>query len=212
MKRFTTIKISLLHSCLRCNAIQKQNTSDYFCEVQVREGSVAEQFIFKFTGVTKCMCSMLSRSVMSDSLRPHRLYSPRNSPGQNAGVGSLSLLQGIFPIQGSNPGLPHCRWVLYQLSHQGSLTKCMAFATNFFAKLNVFAFPDNNIMLLQYSDCMHWWEDATECEGWRRKHKNRLPSMIQFTIKVGAQVSPDHQLGLAFQINLRPPVFSIPLS
>ena len=37
-------------------------------------------------------------------------------------LGSLSLLQGIFPTQGSNPGLPHCRWILYQLSHQGSLT------------------------------------------------------------------------------------------
>ena len=35
-------------------------------------------------------------------------------------MGSLSLLQGIFPTQGSNPGLPHCRWILYQLSHQGS--------------------------------------------------------------------------------------------
>ena len=38
---------------------------------------------------------------------------------QNTGVGSLSLLQGIFPAQGSNPGLPHCRWILYQLSHKG---------------------------------------------------------------------------------------------
>ena len=37
-------------------------------------------------------------------------------------MGSLSLLQGIFPTQGSNPGLPHCRWILYQLSHQGSPT------------------------------------------------------------------------------------------
>ena len=38
-----------------------------------------------------------SSSVVSDSLRPHGLYSPWNSPGQNTGVGSLSLLQGIFP-------------------------------------------------------------------------------------------------------------------
>ena len=45
---------------------------------------------------------------------------PWNSPGQNTGVGSLSLLQGIFPTQGSNPGLPHCRRILYQLSHKGS--------------------------------------------------------------------------------------------
>ena len=61
-----------------------------------------------------------SHSVMSDSVRPHSLYSPWNSPGQNTGVGSCSFLQGIFPTQGSNPGLPHCRWILYQLSHKGS--------------------------------------------------------------------------------------------
>ena len=48
------------------------------------------------------------------------MYSPWNSPGQNTGVGSLSLLQGIFPIQGLNSGLPHCRQILYQLSHKGS--------------------------------------------------------------------------------------------
>ena len=46
---------------------------------------------------------------------------PWNSPGQNTRVGSHCLLQGIFPTQGSNPGLPHCRWILYQLSHQGSI-------------------------------------------------------------------------------------------
>ena len=54
---------------------------------------------------------------MSDSLWAHGL-SPWNSPGQNTGVGiSLSLLQGIFPTQGSNPGLPHCRQILYQVSY-----------------------------------------------------------------------------------------------
>ena len=61
-----------------------------------------------------------SRSVVSDSLQPHRLYIPWNSPGQNTGVGSLSLLQGIFPTQGSNPDLMHCRRMLYQLSHKRS--------------------------------------------------------------------------------------------
>ena len=61
-----------------------------------------------------------SRSVVSDSLWPHGLYSPWNSPGQNTGVGSLSLLQGIFPTQGPNPGLLHCGQILYQLSHKGS--------------------------------------------------------------------------------------------
>ena len=47
-------------------------------------------------------------------------YTPWNSPGQNTGVGSLSLLQEIFPTQGSNPSLPDCRWILYQLSRKGS--------------------------------------------------------------------------------------------
>ena len=102
-----------------------------------------------------------SRSVVSNSLGPHGLYNPWNSPGQNTevgshsllqgilpaspeieprsptwqvdslpveppgkpkntGVGSLSLLQGIFPTQESNWGLLHYRWILYQLSYQGS--------------------------------------------------------------------------------------------
>ena len=72
--------------------------------------------------------TLTQSSVVSDSLRPHGLYSPWNSPGQNTGVGSLSLLQGIFPTQGSNPGLLRCRWILYQLSHKGSPTqseKCL---------------------------------------------------------------------------------------
>ena len=60
-----------------------------------------------------------SHSVMSESLWPHG-YSPWNSLGQNTGVGSLSLLQGIFPTQGSNPGLLHCRRILYDLSHKRS--------------------------------------------------------------------------------------------
>ena len=61
-----------------------------------------------------------SRLVVSNSLRPHGLYSPWNSLGQNTGVGRLSLLQGIFPTQGLNPGLLHCRQILYQLRHKGS--------------------------------------------------------------------------------------------
>ena len=60
-----------------------------------------------------------SHSVVFDPLQPHGLYSPWNSPGQNPGVDSLYLLQGIFPTQGSNPGFPHCRRILYQLSCQG---------------------------------------------------------------------------------------------
>ena len=49
----------------------------------------------------------------------HGIYSPWNTPSQNTGVGSCSILQRIFPTQGPNPGLPHCRQILYQLSHKG---------------------------------------------------------------------------------------------
>ena len=59
------------------------------------------------------------------TLWPHGLYVActsvhGDSPGKNTGVGCHFLLQGIFPTQGSNPGLPHCRWILYRLSHQES--------------------------------------------------------------------------------------------
>ena len=69
---------------------------------------------------TKHLKGSENHSVLTDSLQPHRLYRPWISPGQNTGVGSLSLLQGIFPTQGLNLGLPHCRRILYQLSYRGS--------------------------------------------------------------------------------------------
>ena len=62
---------------------------------------------------------------MSSSLRPHGLYSPWNSPVQNTEVGSRSLLQDIFPAQGLNPGLLHCRQILYQLNYKGSRSLCL---------------------------------------------------------------------------------------
>ena len=71
-------------------------------------------------GLKVCLFFGESCLVKSDSSQPHGLYSPWNSAGQNTGVGSLSLLQGIFPTQGLNPGLWHCRQILYQLSHKGS--------------------------------------------------------------------------------------------
>ena len=66
------------------------------------------------------MCE--SHSVVSNSLQPHVLYSPLNSPSQNTAVGSLSLFQGIVLTQRSNPGLLYYRQILYQLSHKGSLS------------------------------------------------------------------------------------------
>ena len=62
--------------------------------------------------------TVLSGSVVCDSLPGASVHV--DSPGKNTGVGCWVLLQEIFPTQGSNPGLPHCRQILYQLSHQGS--------------------------------------------------------------------------------------------
>ena len=64
--------------------------------------------------------SEMTVTQLCPTLRPHGLYSPWNSLGQNAGVGGFSFLQEIFPTQGSNPGLPHCRQIFYHLSHQGT--------------------------------------------------------------------------------------------
>ena len=71
------------------------------------------------------MCLVIS--VVSNSGRPHgpepaSLLCPWDSPSKNTGVGCHALLQGIFPIQGSNPGLLHCTWIFffYYLIHQGS--------------------------------------------------------------------------------------------
>ena len=72
-------------------------------------------------------CTVLSCSVVSNSLRPPGWSPPGSSvhvdsPGKNTGVGCHVLLQDFFPTQGSNPGLPHCRLILYQLSYPGSPT------------------------------------------------------------------------------------------
>ena len=73
-----------------------------------------------FTWFPLVLCESESCSVVSNSLRPHGLYSTWNFLGQNTGMGNLSLLQGIFPAQGSNSGHLHCRQILYQVSHKGS--------------------------------------------------------------------------------------------
>ena len=71
-------------------------------------------YVFKYTSVSISIsyCFCFSGKV--------KVAHPWNSPGQKTGVGGLSLLHGIFPTQGSNLGLPHCRQIFYQLSHKGS--------------------------------------------------------------------------------------------
>ena len=71
-----------------------------------------------------CCSEVKIALVVFDCLQPHELYSPWNSLGQNTGVDSRSLLQVIFSTQGSNPGLPHCRQILYQLNYQMCYLPC----------------------------------------------------------------------------------------
>ena len=76
----------------------------------------------------------VSHSVSSSSLQPHglqpaRLLHPWNSPGNKPGVDSHSLLQRIFLTQELNPGLLHCRHILYHLSHQGYITQILGLSS-----------------------------------------------------------------------------------
>ena len=100
----TTIQKGTYHSC------------PYFADKKTETCKISQP-----TGV-------VSRSVMSHSFDPMDCSPPgssvhADSPGKSPGVGCHALLQGIFPAQGSNPSLPHCRWILYHPSHQGSPTK-----------------------------------------------------------------------------------------
>ena len=74
----------------------------------------------------------ISHLVVPDSVRPGtvaaKLLCPWNSPGKNAGVVSHSLLQGIFPTQGSNLALRHCRWILFHLSQRVLMLIIQAFS------------------------------------------------------------------------------------
>ena len=80
-------------------------------------------------------------------------YSPWNSPGQNTGVHRLSLLQGIIPTQGSNPGLLQFRWILYQLSHKGSPNYIFLTDGRLTVTLELaFPFPTS----ITFPHCLHW--------------------------------------------------------
>ena len=75
------------------------------------------------------------RKTIPAGKEPFRLLGPWDSPGKNSGVGCHALIQGIFPTQGSNPVLPHCKQILHQLSHQRTplykirICRCCALGT-----------------------------------------------------------------------------------
>ena len=100
--------------------ILERNHSFLGMFVSVAILSVFHSLIYSFTSSDHVLTSFCEREVKVTQSCP-TLWDP-SSPGENTGVGSLSHLQGIFSIQGVNPGLPNCRRVLYQLSHKGSPT------------------------------------------------------------------------------------------
>ena len=135
---------------------------------------------------------------MSDSLWPHGLYSPWNSLGQNTGVGSLSLHQGISPTQGSNPGLPHFGRILYQLSHQESPCKSSFFPVhekNFNNSIssgnyNNFSSMYNTFWLSHHSDTTISQARADVRAIWlRHLSPHWLPGLIRL-IWLARRVSP----------------------
>ena len=101
-----------------------------------------------------CACAMLSRSVVSNSLLLHGLqpgFSVHgDSPDKNIGVGCHALLQGIFPTQGSNPGLPHYRQILYHLSHKGSPNKIKPILLPFGNKICLKILGLNDLAIIYY--------------------------------------------------------------
>ena len=88
--------------------------------MMIWETGVSRNSRKKIQFVTYWISESESRSVMSNSLKPHGLYSPQNSPSQNTRVSCYALFQGIFPTQGLNPGHLHFGQILYQQSQQGS--------------------------------------------------------------------------------------------
>ena len=113
----------------------------------------------------------VSRSVMSNFLQPHglqpaRLLCPCDSPGKNTGVGCHSLLQGIFPTQGWNPGLLHCRQILYHPSYREDpipfygIYKCVS--RNRKSRVTGAALPINGHRLTCWWGQVVWWTQAAQ--------------------------------------------------
>ena len=99
---------------------------EYFWQ-EINQDQVSFAIIYTLHGLLLICCAVLCLvTQLCPILCNSRDCSPPgssvhgDSPGKNTGVGCHALLQGIFPNQGLNPGLPHCRWILYQLTYQGS--------------------------------------------------------------------------------------------
>ena len=113
------LRIFLMYCVSVCyKALRKKFVPNWFAMNDIKDRQTQIESRYMHTHIYRFIDTYLlevkwgeSRSIMSNSLPPHGLYSSWTSPGQNAGVGSLSLLQGIFPTQGSNPVLLDCKQI-----------------------------------------------------------------------------------------------------
>ena len=132
---------------------------------------------FQFKVKVKVLVARLSELLGLHGLWPTRLLRPWDSPGKNIGVGSHSLLQGIFPTQGLNLGLVHCRCGLCRLSHQGSIQpNCSTQNINssvwvffFFFKLRL------NIKMHSMTQIIKWQKNWTY-----PKFEYKVPLIVKF--------------------------------
>ena len=112
-------------------------------------------------GSESVSCSVVSNSLQLHSLQPARLLCPWNSPGKNTGMGSHSLFQGFFWTQRSNPGLLHCRWILYHLNHLRSVSQQNISYEKLSSKFKVN--PVICLYLFQLcASCIPWWLSVKE--------------------------------------------------
>ena len=136
-----------------------------------------------------------SCSVMSNSSQPCGLYSPWNSPGQNTEVGSLSLHQGVFPIQESNWGLLHCRRILYQLSYERWQ---MPFGRDLAFTLLMCADCLLSRKAAWVHVCVHQWGDSSVCSQMNAPNLQRsllsLWHLLSHALRLSLACSCSHLL------------------
>ena len=137
--------------------------------------------------------------------RPSGSSGHGDSPGKNAGGGCQALLQEIFPTQGSNPGLLHCRWILYHLSHLDSILKsCLTLPTKVhLVKSMVFPVVMYGSESRTIKKAEHQRIDAFELWCWRRLLRALWTARIS-SQSILKEISPEYSLeGLMLKLKLQ---------